>query len=671
MLAGAIYGEICGGLRDNSPRWFFVFSCRELSGGSSGAQVVVAGKVEVGDVQCICFKIVLFGVWVNGKISPCVTQGLTRNWYVFPSAYEEFEVRCGDQAYAVNLSSRTCSCRLWQLSSVPYIYVVASNQTCKQIKCSNCQGGCHNKASCENPSVSKPITIVKKVPGRRREPNVQYASAKSRGRGSRGGGRGPMGAESGGRGPMGAESGGRGPIGAESGGRGPMGAESGGRCGMGSSIGAMGTNNGGRGRRGGGRASMGGARGRRGGGRRERRGGGRGSTSGLNLMDEDDIRQSMEDEYMQGLLDEQEDLRHKQEKEHQDKLDKEALHQTREEEFMFERMDLEREREEQQWEAMSDLLNDYRFPDQEESVDVEIVQPAPSVPASDNAAKKKGKRTRSELDVPLKIYHKIEEGKENITVKETMLNQNNKGDGSKVSVWYDNWCALSHLSGFISYRDIYGDGLYPSTKVKDIIDNGSWSWPDEWNSKPQPDSHDHLFFECMFSLQVWEHLKPFTSMSDIPSDLNSIVDFLIPLAKMWSARSVITKLVFVVSCYFIWQERNDRLFAKKKRSQDQVIDIIKSIIRLKLLTCRFKKTYCEALLVRGSEVIARVECPPVAVLIFPSPRWLRVVPIKVNVHAWWVFLDKSPTRANISLRGMDIPSIALWKFSTMARSLIR
>ncbi|GJU44289.1 RNA-directed DNA polymerase, eukaryota, reverse transcriptase zinc-binding domain protein [Tanacetum coccineum] len=39
-------------------------------------------------------------------------------------------------------------------------------------------------------------------------------------------------------------------------------------------------------------------------------------------------------------------------------------------------------------------------------------------------------------------------------------------------------------------------------------------------------------------------------------------------------------------------------------------------------------------------------------------RWLRVVPIKVNVHAWRVCLDKLPTRANLSLRGMDISSIA-------------
>nr|GFC21231.1 RNA-directed DNA polymerase, eukaryota [Tanacetum cinerariifolium] len=38
-------------------------------------------------------------------------------------------------------------------------------------------------------------------------------------------------------------------------------------------------------------------------------------------------------------------------------------------------------------------------------------------------------------------------------------------------------------------------------------------------------------------------------------------------------------------------------------------------------------------------------------------RWLKVVPIKVNVHAWGVCLDKLPTRATLSLRGMDILSI--------------
>ncbi|GKA35403.1 RNA-directed DNA polymerase, eukaryota, reverse transcriptase zinc-binding domain protein, partial [Tanacetum coccineum] len=38
-------------------------------------------------------------------------------------------------------------------------------------------------------------------------------------------------------------------------------------------------------------------------------------------------------------------------------------------------------------------------------------------------------------------------------------------------------------------------------------------------------------------------------------------------------------------------------------------------------------------------------------------RWVTVVPIKVNVHAWKVKIDRLPTRINISRRGMDIDSI--------------
>ncbi|GKA14601.1 RNA-directed DNA polymerase, eukaryota [Tanacetum coccineum] len=38
-------------------------------------------------------------------------------------------------------------------------------------------------------------------------------------------------------------------------------------------------------------------------------------------------------------------------------------------------------------------------------------------------------------------------------------------------------------------------------------------------------------------------------------------------------------------------------------------------------------------------------------------RWIYVVPIKVNVHAWKVRLDCFPARLNISRRGMNIDSI--------------
>ncbi|GKB59883.1 RNA-directed DNA polymerase, eukaryota, reverse transcriptase zinc-binding domain protein [Tanacetum coccineum] len=38
-------------------------------------------------------------------------------------------------------------------------------------------------------------------------------------------------------------------------------------------------------------------------------------------------------------------------------------------------------------------------------------------------------------------------------------------------------------------------------------------------------------------------------------------------------------------------------------------------------------------------------------------RWIKAVPIKVNIHVWKVRMDCLPTRLNISRRGIDIPSI--------------
>ncbi|GJU54796.1 hypothetical protein Tco_1228510 [Tanacetum coccineum] len=168
----------------------------------------------------------------------------------------------------------------------------------------------------------------------------------------------------------------------------------------------------------------GGARGRRGGGRGGRRGCVRGSTSGLKLMDEDDIRQSMEDEYMQGLLDEQDDLRKKKEKEHQDKLDEEALQQAREEEFIF--------------------------PDQEDSMDVEMYNRTKASinfmvntqefvthgqPSSVKAASQRRKKKEQGVNQMylLKYITKIEEGQRELeTCKKRSLNLMHKAQDQQL-----------------------------------------------------------------------------------------------------------------------------------------------------------------------------------------------------------------------------------------------
>ncbi|GJV38022.1 hypothetical protein Tco_1410499 [Tanacetum coccineum] len=106
----------------------------------------------------------------------------------------------------------------------------------------------------------------------------------------------------------------------------------------------------------------------------------------------------------------------------------------------------------------------------------------------------------------------------------------------------------------------------------------------------QSDSHEHLFFECPFSHDIWNHMKTLTGITHSALDVYSIITYLLPVAKRRTTRSVISKLVIAASTYYIWQERNRRLFKNTKRTTKQILDCIMSSVRLKLLSCNFKKS---------------------------------------------------------------------------------
>ncbi|GJT73883.1 auxin efflux carrier [Tanacetum coccineum] len=227
------------------------------------------------------------------------------------------------------------------------------------------------------------------------------------------------------------------------------------------------------------------------------------------------------------------------------------------------------------------------------------------------------------------------------------------GNGHDISLWYDKWCSISPLADVISNRDLHRVGLTTMSKVRDIIHDGSLSWPADLevkypilNSTTYPhvfplesDKLEWRFLGAVepFSVStVWKAIRP----RDVKVTWSNVVWFsnCIPrhafnlwlvmkrrlktqdMLRSWdlssslnagscllcssqpdshehlffectrTSMSIVTKLILAASTYFIWPERNERLFNNQHRSANQVIECISASIRLKLISCRFKRS---------------------------------------------------------------------------------
>lgn len=76
----------------------------------------------------------------------------------------------------------------------------------------------------------------------------------------------------------------------------------------------------------------------------------------------------------------------------------------------------------------------------------------------------------------------------------------------------------------------------------------------------------------------------------ISDDWDILLSSFIAIAGSKKAEHIIAKLVLAASAYLVWQERNNRIFKNQQRSVQQLIDYIVATIRLKLLSCQFKRT---------------------------------------------------------------------------------
>ena len=106
--------------------------------------------------------------------------------------------------------------------------------------------------------------------------------------------------------------------------------------------------------------------------------------------------------------------------------------------------------------------------------------------------------------------------------------------------------------------------------------------------KTVEDSYDHLFFQCIYSQEVWTAVKSMAMIRSKASNWASYVGEMCNIQSHNSIWNVIRKLCFAATVYHLWQERNQRKFQQEERDKETLIKSIREDVRFKLMSIRVK-----------------------------------------------------------------------------------
>ncbi|XP_021979866.1 uncharacterized protein LOC110875988 [Helianthus annuus] len=87
---------------------------------------------------------------------------------------------------------------------------------------------------------------------------------------------------------------------------------------------------------------------------------------------------------------------------------------------------------------------------------------------------------------------------------------------------------------------------------------------------------------------VWNKVKAMVHLTNVDITWSSILTWVEQHSRSKNVDHIVCKLVIAAASYYIWQERNNRLFTNNKRSVDQVTEKVKGSVRLRLMGFRFR-----------------------------------------------------------------------------------
>ncbi|PWA73751.1 reverse transcriptase zinc-binding domain-containing protein [Artemisia annua] len=103
-----------------------------------------------------------------------------------------------------------------------------------------------------------------------------------------------------------------------------------------------------------------------------------------------------------------------------------------------------------------------------------------------------------------------------------------------------------------------------------------------------PDSHPHLFFECDFPKEIWSRMKCLVGLDFAPNNLQALIQFMVNRPVNKTIWSILQRLLIGACVYYLWQERNLRIFQGKSSSVDDLCSLIRDVMRLRIMGLTLK-----------------------------------------------------------------------------------
>ncbi|GJY33032.1 RNA-directed DNA polymerase, eukaryota, reverse transcriptase zinc-binding domain protein [Tanacetum coccineum] len=165
------------------------------------------------------------------------------------------------------------------------------------------------------------------------------------------------------------------------------------------------------------------------------------------------------------------------------------------------------------------------------------------------------------------------------------------GNGQSTSVWYDYWHPTGHLSKLIEWTDKFPVLKHYGVPNLKMSGNDVTRWKDK-NEKIVDFSVKQVWKDIYAGgmrgrlltqdrIMKW---KPNVTKLCRKYSMNwqSVIEEMSQLKKSKNIWCIVSKLVCGVAVYYLWSERNSRLFGGKKKTEDALCLEIEDTIRLNL-----------------------------------------------------------------------------------------